>query len=99
MLSESMESVTIDFPAAYKSLWLTNKLDGSEDYLVSKRIMKLDGKRMKVFREKLMSKPSTKNFEAMLNMITPLKGVQLSPENTGVPIYGTKLPLRKSRKK
>ena len=35
MLSESFEAVEIDVVTHFKSLWVTNALDGSEDYLVS----------------------------------------------------------------
>ena len=85
MLSESMDSVTVDFPAAFKSLWLTNKLDGSEDYLVSERIMDLVGEEMKKFRDELMTKPGPKSFAAMLKLITPPKGVKLPKESAEVP--------------
>ena len=40
MLVESNNSIDVDIPARYKALWITNKLDGSED-LVSERIMTL----------------------------------------------------------
>ncbi len=42
MLVES-NSLDVDIPARYKALWVTNKLDGSEDYLVSERVMTLVG--------------------------------------------------------
>ena len=36
-MSEIFEAVEIDVATHFKSLWVTNALDGSEDYLVSKR--------------------------------------------------------------
>ena len=53
MLSESFEAVEIDVVTHFKSLWVTNALDGSEDYLVSERIMMLVGEKLKVFRKQL----------------------------------------------
>ena len=53
MLSESFEAVEIDAVTHFKSLWVTNALDGSEDYLVSERIMMLVGEKLKVFRKQL----------------------------------------------
>ena len=93
MLCESMDIVLdgdndekgVDFQAAFKSLWLTNKLDGSEDYLVSERIMNLVGEEMKKFRNELMVKPAPKSFEAMLKKITPPKGVKLPKEDGETP--------------
>ena len=41
MLVESNDSIDVDIPARYKALWVTNKLDGSEDHLASERIITL----------------------------------------------------------
>lgn len=83
MLVESFNSLNIDISARYKALWLTNKLDGSEDYLVSERIMRLVGERLKEFREELMKTPSPKNLKDLMKLITPPKGVRRKQgENT-----------------
>ena len=44
MLVDSWQDLDIDIPAWYKNLWLTNKLDGSEDGLVSDSIYRLVGR-------------------------------------------------------
>ena len=66
-------------------MWLTNKLDGSEDYLVSGRIMDLVGEKMKKFSKDLMVKPASKSFEAMLKKITSPKEVKLLKEDRKTP--------------
>ena len=70
MLVESFNSLNIDISACYKVLWLTDKLDGSEDYLVSERIMRLVGGRLKEFREELMKTPSPKHLKDLMKLIT-----------------------------
>ena len=72
MLVESFNSLNIDISACYKVLWLTDKLDGSEDYLVSERMMRLVGGRLKEFREELMKTPSPKNLKDLMKLITPV---------------------------
>ena len=44
----------VDVKSAFKNLFLTNSLDGSEDYLVSPKIMQLVGAKVQEFRENLM---------------------------------------------
>ena len=46
MLYKSQVSLEIDYAKEFKSLWVTNALDGSEDYLVSKMVYRLMGTRM-----------------------------------------------------
>ena len=62
MLSESFEAVEIHVVTHFKSLWVTNPLDGSEDYLVSERIMMLVEEKLKVFRKQLNKAESPKNL-------------------------------------
>ena len=75
MLVESLQSIDIDIPARYKALWLTSALDGSEDYLASEKIMSLVGKDLKNFSAELMKFKSLKQLKALLELITPTKGV------------------------
>ena len=42
MLDDSFKALDIDFASRFKALWVTNALDGSEDYLVSERIYWLE---------------------------------------------------------
>lgn len=86
MLAESLEAVDIDVVTRFKSLWVTNALDGSEDYLVSERIIMLVGEKLKAFRAKLNKNKSPKNLKDLLKLITPPKGVKRKGETTAVPV-------------
>ena len=70
MLYESHVSLQKDYD------WVTNALDGSEDYLVSERVYKLVGTRMIDFRNQLMKTASPKNLKQLLKKITPPKEVK-----------------------
>ena len=65
---------------------MTNALDGSEDYLVSERIMMLVGEKLKVFRKQLNKAESPKNLKDLLKLITPSKGVKSKGEKSVVPV-------------
>ena len=66
----------VDTKKAFKSLFVTNALDGSEDHLVSDRIFELVGNEIKKFRENLMQEKAPKNLKEMLKTITPPKGIR-----------------------
>ena len=66
----------LDSNAAFKSLFVTNAFNGSEDYLVSDKIMKLIGEEMIEFREKLMEKEPPSTLNELLKTITPPKGIK-----------------------
>ena len=85
MLSESFETVETDVVTHFKSLWVTNALDGCEDYLVSERKM-LDVEKLEVFRKQLNKAESPENLKDLLKLITPPKGVQRKGEKTAVPV-------------
>ena len=76
ILIESFKSLGIDFVNRFKALWVTNALDGSEEYLVSERLMSLVGEKMKDFRDQPKKKKSTKNLKELLKLITPPKGLR-----------------------
>ena len=76
MLVESFDSLEIDVVNRFKALWVTNALDGTEDYLVSERIITLVGDQLKEFRDDLMKKESPKNLKQLLILVTPPKGVK-----------------------
>ena len=84
MLVESNDSIDVDIPARYKALWVTNKLDGSEDHLVSERIITLVGQKLMLFRENRMKEPSPTNLKDMLKLITPPKGVKRAKDKNDV---------------
>ena len=66
MLSQSWESLDIDFSARYKVLWIINALDGSEDHMVFDRINRLVGDDLLKFRETLLKNPSPANLKALI---------------------------------
>ena len=86
MLVQSFDSIEIDVVRRFKSLWVTNALDGSEDYLVSERVMLLVGDQMKKFRQNLNSNKGPKSLQDLLKLITPPKGVKRRSQNTAIPI-------------
>ena len=76
MLKKSFHSLEIDVASRLKALWVTNVLDGSEDYLVSERIIALIGNKMKTFRNDLMKKKSPKSLKDLMKLITPPKRIR-----------------------
>ena len=49
MLIQANDTLRIDKTSAFKSVWVSNALDGSEVFLVSSRIMRLVGTSMQAF--------------------------------------------------
>ena len=64
ILEEIFKSSEIDVLNHFKALWVTNALDGSEDCLVSERLMSLVGENIKVFHDQLKKKKVKKNWWA-----------------------------------
>ena len=93
ILYESHVSFEKDYTKEFKSLWVTNVLDGSEHYLVSERVYKLVGTRMIVFQNQLMKIASPKNLKQLLKMIASPKGVKRKDaEGSAAPVdEGNKL--------
>ena len=87
LLYESHISLEKNYAKEFKSLWVTNALDGSEDYLVSQRVYKLMGTRMIDFLNQLMKTASPKNLKQLLKMTTPPKGVKRkNAERSAAPV-------------
>ena len=57
LLVEPEKAIALDTNAAFKSVWVTNSLDGSEDYLVSDKIFGLVGDIMRQFRYEMTTIP------------------------------------------
>ena len=55
---------------------ITPHSDGSEDHLVSQRILNLVGDEMYELRRKLMVEPLPKSLQGLISKITPPKGVK-----------------------
>ena len=70
----------------FKYLWVTSVLDGSEGYLVSKRIYSLVGSEMIAFQQNLMPKGNPKSLNQLSSLITPLEVVkQKNPADNNPP--------------
>ena len=83
----SNKDVKIDFKSAFKSVWVTNGLDGSEDYLVSDKIFGLVGESLTSFGTEMIAKPPPKTVkEHIINSMIPPKGIK-----RGKNIAGTEL--------
>ena len=55
MLMSSWDAITTDLSKVLKKLFVNNKLDGSEDYLVSDKLFSIIGSEMKDFRDTLIN--------------------------------------------
>ena len=78
MLLQAWETLEIDTIREFKSQFVTDALDGSEDYLVSDKLFVLIVDEMVDFRKELMSRNSVKTLkvkEVIRNLIPP-KGVK-----------------------
>ena len=73
ILEEIFKSSEIDVVNHFKALWVTNALDGSEDCLVSERLMSLVGENIKAFHDQLKKKKSQKNLMELLKLIEQLQ--------------------------
>merc|ERR1711971_621027 len=71
-----MKTCKFDRKKAFKTNFMTNDLNGSEDFEVSSKLFKLVGQEVCEFREKLLQEPCPKDLEAMLKRITPPKGIK-----------------------
>ena len=76
MLLQAWETLEINTEREFKSLFVTNALDGSEDYLVSDKLFALLGDEMVDFWEELMSQKSVKTLKEVNGNLIPPKGVK-----------------------
>ena len=95
MLSESWELLnTVDPVMALKNNFILNDLDGSEDHLVSDKLMELVGDEIKKFRTELLLSSPPKTIPELTKSITPPKGVRRKShtvESDDPPDEGTEL--------
>ena len=76
MLVTALQNVTIDSKTAFKELFVTNDLNGSEDHMVSDKLFSLIGREIQKFRNELMLEDPPKNLQELIKKITPPKGVK-----------------------
>ena len=76
LLVESEKAIALDSNVAFKSVWVTNSLDGSEDYLVSDKIFGLAGDSMRQFGNEMTAKPPPKTVQEVIRSLIPPKGIK-----------------------
>ena len=83
LLVESEKAVELDANTAFKSVWVTNCLDGSEDYLVNDKISALVGDNMRQFRNEMTAKPPPKTLKEVIRSLIPPKGIKRGKNTEG----------------
>ena len=76
LLAESEKAVKLDANTTLKSVWVTNCLGGSEDYLVNDKIFALVGDNMIQFINEMRAKPPPKNIKEVIRSIIPPKVIK-----------------------
>ena len=76
LLVECEKAIALDTNEAFKSVWVTNFLDGSEDYLISDKIFSLVGDSMRQFRKEMKAKPPPKTVKEIIRSLIPPKGIK-----------------------
>ena len=84
MLLKAWDMLDIDTAKEFKKLFVTNALDGSEDYLVSDKLYSLVGNDMIKFREELMKERSAKTLREVIRKLIPPKGVKRKGIDEGI---------------
>ena len=87
MMVTAISKVTVNTENAFKSLFLTNFLDGSKDFKVLDKLYKLVGSSMVEFRAKLMETRSPKTLQEQVRSIIPPKGVKRRPTIEGGELF------------
>ena len=82
MAVKTSRKVDVSFIEVFKELFVTSKLDGSEDYLVSDKLFAFTGNEMKKFRKKLMESPLPDEIQKVIKNIIPPKGIRMKHEGT-----------------
>ena len=76
MLMSSWDAITTDLSQVLKKLFVNNKLDGSEDYLVSDKLFSIIGREMKDFRDTLIKSDVPNNLQGVVKQLIPPKGIK-----------------------
>ena len=76
MLLQAWGRLEIDTKSEFKSLFVTNALDGSEDCLVSDKFFALIGDEIVDVRKELMLQNSVKTLEGVIRNLIPPKGIK-----------------------
>ena len=84
MLLKAWELLDVDTEREFKSLFVTNALDGSEDDLVSDILYALVGTEMVKFRTELMTSRPAKTLKEVIRRLIPPKGVKRKGNDEGI---------------
>ena len=86
-LVESEKAIALDTNAAFKSVQVTDSLDGSEDYLVSDKIVGLAGDSMRQLRNEMTAKPPPKTVKEVIRSLIPPKGIKRDKNIKGSELF------------
>ena len=87
LLVESEKAIALDTNAAFKSVWVTNSLDGSKDYLVSDKIFGFVGDCMRQFRNEMTAKPPPNTVKEVIRSLIPPKGIKRGKNIEGSELF------------
>ena len=76
MLMESKAAVSLDIDKAFKSLFLTNAFDGTEDVLVKDELLRMVHNEIKAFRDELKEWTLPDSVHGLMKQILPPKGIK-----------------------
>ena len=76
MIATAWNKLNVDYIRAFKTLFVTNSLDGSKDYLVSDRLFKLNGDSMVSFQKKFIESLIPASLSAVVKKLIPPKGIK-----------------------
>ena len=76
MIVTAWNKLNVDHTRPFKTLFATNSLDGSEDYLVSDRLFKLIGDSIVSFRKRLIESEIPASLPAVVKKLIPPKGIK-----------------------
>ena len=76
MTVKAAKKIDVNFAEVFIQLYVTNKPDGSKDYLVSNKLFDLNGSDMVEFRKKLMESRTPDTIQAVIKNIIPPKGIR-----------------------
>ena len=76
LMDKAWEQCEANHKLAFKTNWLTNSFDGSEDHLVSSRIMDLVGEELIAFRTELLESEPAADLKELIASLTPPEGVK-----------------------
>ena len=84
MVLKTWELLDVDTEREFKSLFVTNALDGSGDYLLSDKLYALVGNEMVKFRTELMKSRPAKTLKEVIRKLIPPKGVKRKGNDEGI---------------